>query len=270
MSWLALNLEVLVTVACFRWEAAVITFMSKTPLFGLEKLKVYLIKVLLAKGLGPPSFALLSSIKTTCFRSSRVPGLEMNLDLEWGVCGEKGLMFPRLNSDRIIQTLKKWSVLSQEEQLPKFVDSHVHSFIQQMSTVYWIPSEWLWLPWWLNSKESTCECRGWGFNPWIGKIPCRREWQPTLVFLPGKYPGQRSLASYSPWGCKGVDTTQRLEQQQLNDWPRAGHQGHSSDQMVLGSGLKEAARVGWGRHRTIHIFVIGVKFTIFKCTIQCH
>jgi len=37
--------------------------MSKTPLFGLEKLKVYLIKVLLAKGLGPPSFALLSSIK---------------------------------------------------------------------------------------------------------------------------------------------------------------------------------------------------------------
>ena len=28
--------------------------------------------------------------------------------------------------------------------------------------------------------------------------------------------------------------------------------------------------VGWGRHCTIHIFVIGVKFTIFKCTIQCH
>ena len=44
------------------------------------------------------------------------------------MCGEKGLMFPRLNSDRIIQTLKKWSVLSQEEQVPKFVDSHVHSF----------------------------------------------------------------------------------------------------------------------------------------------
>ena len=111
LSWLALNLEVLVTVACFRWEAAVITFMSKTPLFGLEKLKVYLIKVLLAKGLGPPSFALLSSIKTMCFRSSRVPGLEMNPDLEWGVCGEKGLMSPQPNSDRIIQTLKKWSIL---------------------------------------------------------------------------------------------------------------------------------------------------------------
>jgi len=50
-----------------------------------------------------------------------------------------------------------------------------------------------------------------GFNPWVGKIPWRRRWQP--LFLPGKSHGQRSLASYSPWGHKELDTT---EQQTLS------------------------------------------------------
>ena len=35
------------------------------------------------------------------------------------------------------------------------------------------------------------------FDPWVGKIPWRREWQPTSVFLPGKAHGQRSLAGFS-------------------------------------------------------------------------
>ena len=35
------------------------------------------------------------------------------------------------------------------------------------------------------------------FSPWVGKIPCRKEWQPTPVFLPGESHGQRSLAGYS-------------------------------------------------------------------------
>ena len=39
-------------------------------------------------------------------------------------------------------------------------------------------------------------------------IPWRREWLPTLVFLPGKFHGQRSLAGYSPWDCKESDMTQ--------------------------------------------------------------
>ena len=46
------------------------------------------------------------------------------------------------------------------------------------------------------------------FNPWVGKIPWRREWQPTLVFLPGEFHGQRSLVGYSPWGHKQSDTTE--------------------------------------------------------------
>ena len=41
-------------------------------------------------------------------------------------------------------------------------------------------------------------------DPWVGKIPWRRKWQLTPVFLPGESHGQRSLAGCSPWGCKRV------------------------------------------------------------------
>ena len=44
-------------------------------------------------------------------------------------------------------------------------------------------------------------------NPWVGKIPWRRAWQPTPVFLPGESHGQRSLVGYSAWGRKGSGTT---------------------------------------------------------------
>ena len=50
-----------------------------------------------------------------------------------------------------------------------------------------------------------------GFDPWAGKIPCRREQLPTPVFLPGEFHGQRSLASYSPWSHKESDMTEWLE-----------------------------------------------------------
>ena len=43
------------------------------------------------------------------------------------------------------------------------------------------------------------QCRRCGFDPWVGKTPWRREWQPTPVFLPGESHGQRSLRGYSPW-----------------------------------------------------------------------
>ena len=46
--------------------------------------------------------------------------------------------------------------------------------------------------------------------PWAGKIPWRRKWQPTLVHLPRKFHGWRSLVGYSPWGHKESDTTEQL------------------------------------------------------------
>ena len=56
------------------------------------------------------------------------------------------------------------------------------------------------LPRGFRGKESTCQYRRHrrrGFDPWVGKSPWRRKWQPTLVFLPGKSHGQRSLVGYS-------------------------------------------------------------------------
>ena len=58
------------------------------------------------------------------------------------------------------------------------------------------------LPWWFSCKESACQCQRPEFDPWVGKIPWRRKWQPTLVFLLGISYGQRSLEGYSPGGCK--------------------------------------------------------------------
>ena len=59
----------------------------------------------------------------------------------------------------------------------------------------------------------TCQRRRWKrhmFDPWVRKIPWRRAWQPTPVFMPGESHGQRSLLGYSPWGHKESDTTEWL------------------------------------------------------------
>ena len=45
-------------------------------------------------------------------------------------------------------------------------------------------------------------------DPWVGKIPWRKEWQPTPVFLPGKSHGQWSLVGYGPQDHKELDTTE--------------------------------------------------------------
>ena len=50
----------------------------------------------------------------------------------------------------------------------------------------------------VQPKRILLQCRRWGFNPWVRKIPWRRKWQPTPVFSPGKSHGQRILAGYSP------------------------------------------------------------------------
>ena len=59
-----------------------------------------------------------------------------------------------------------------------------------------------------SGKESAGQCTGLKFGPWVREVPWRREWLPTPVFLPGKSHGQRSLASYGPWGRKESDTTE--------------------------------------------------------------
>jgi len=63
------------------------------------------------------------------------------------------------------------------------------------------------------SDEILYSPREHGFDTWVGKIPCSRKWQPTVVFLPGKFHRQRSLVGYSPWdhrdGHDGACTQQQ-------------------------------------------------------------
>ena len=63
---------------------------------------------------------------------------------------------------------------------------------------------------WLSRSRNRLQCRRPGLKPRVGKIPWRREWLSAPVFLPGEFHGQRSLADYSPWGHKELDTTERL------------------------------------------------------------
>ena len=67
-----------------------------------------------------------------------------------------------------------------------------------------------------SGKESSCQCRRCmrcRFNHWGRKIPWSRKWQPALVFLPGKFHGQRNLVSYSPWVHGAAESWT-----QLSDW----------------------------------------------------
>ena len=63
-----------------------------------------------------------------------------------------------------------------------------------------------------NSPANAGDIKEGGFHPWVGKIPWRRALTP--VFLPGKSHGQRSLASYSPWGYKESDITEHAHTDQ--------------------------------------------------------
>ena len=79
----------------------------------------------------------------------------------------------------------------------------------------WEAWKWIYIhtyidTWWLSGKKSACQWKKCRLDPWVGKIPWRRKWQPTPVFLPGKFHGQRSLVDYSPWSCKESDTTKQL------------------------------------------------------------
>ena len=66
------------------------------------------------------------------------------------------------------------------------------------------------LLWWLRWSRFHLQCRRVEFNPWVRKIPWRRRWLPTPVFLPGEFHGQRRLEDCSPWACKGSNTTEQL------------------------------------------------------------
>ena len=69
------------------------------------------------------------------------------------------------------------------------------------------------LPSGTSGKEPACQCRRCKrlrFDFWVEKIHWSRKWQPSPLFLPGKFRGQRSMGNYSQWGRKELDTNEWL------------------------------------------------------------
>ena len=62
-----------------------------------------------------------------------------------------------------------------------------------------------------NLPATAGDVKSHGFHLWVWKIPWRRAWQPTPVFLPGEYHGQRSLVGHGPRGHGESDTTEITE-----------------------------------------------------------
>ena len=114
-------------------------------------------------------------------------------------CGPPGSSVYKIFQARILE----WVAISFSRSLPDLGINPTSPALQVDS----LPAE----PW-HSSKESACQCRRckrFGFDPWVGKIPWRRQWQDTSVFLLGKSHRQRILVGHSPWSHKESDTTEQ-------------------------------------------------------------
>ena len=85
----------------------------------------------------------------------------------------------------------------------KYTHTHTHTHTEMKASGLPVKADIF------RGKEPACQCRRRRFDPWVGKTPWRRKWQPTPVFLPGEFHGQSSLAGYSPRGHKELDMTER-------------------------------------------------------------
>ena len=97
----------------------------------------------------------------------------------------------------------------------------VLSFLGQTALHADSPNSYGGLPWWLSGKESACCSRRHRFDPWVGKIPWRRAWQPTSVFLPGGPPWTDKPAGLQSPGSQRVGhdwATKHTEHFSINPW----------------------------------------------------
>ena len=117
------------------------------------------------------------------------------------------------------------------------------------------------LPGGSDGKESPCNAGDPGLIPGSGKIPWRRKWQHTPVFLLGESHGQRSLVCSSPWGRKKSGTTERLTLIYLT------LMSTKSENNVLGKirallGTRSYEAVGWMQNRILRsVTICGAPFT---------
>ena len=96
--------------------------------------------------------------------------------------------------------------------------------------------EWLALTRWFSSRESACNTGDLGSILGSGRSPWRRDWPPTLVFLPEELHGQRNLLSYSPWGHK------RFGEKATSPWRR---KWQPSSVSLLGKSHRQRSLAGY-------------------------
>ena len=103
------------------------------------------------------------------------------------------------------------------------------------------------LPWWLRWWGICLQCRRPGFNPWVGKIPWKRAWQPLQYFFLKNHHGQRSLVGSSPGSRKDSDMTE-----QISTWEKI-----VSKRKLCCSpwGVKELDTIDWTTIYVVYIYV---------------
>ena len=119
----------------------------------------------------------------------------------------------KLNSEKAEEPEIKLPTCAGSSKKQEFLKNIYFCFIDQS---LWLHGSYkLWKFCWLSGEESALQCKRHWFDPRIGKISCRRKWQPTPIVLPGKSHGQRNLATCSPWGWKRVGQNWVTKQQQI-------------------------------------------------------
>ena len=115
----------------------------------------------------------------------------------------------------------------------------------------------LWIPFPVAQMVKIClQCTRPGYEPWIGKIPWRREWQPTAVFLSGESHGQRSLAGHGPWGHQESEdwATDTFTFLFVNHWCHLGRkQWHPTAVLLPGKSHGRRSLMGsnpWGHEQS--------------------
>ena len=124
-----------------------------------------------------------------------------------GLCNDMGNGYDTLNKNTRLKVI--WEKKSYIDKKRKKHQSWSNLFLSlasdHMKTERKMVTIYKGFPGGTSGKEPACQCRRHKrcrFDPWIGKIPWRRVWQPTPGFLPGESRGQRSLEGWSPWVCR--------------------------------------------------------------------